>query len=79
MEKEKITKFDKERTKTTKLVPKETKDDDVEEEEKKKEFIFQDLEYGCKIKYVYHISDIHIQLYKRHDEYRIQFSKFMTI
>lgn len=30
---------------------------------------------GLKIKYLYHISDIHIQLYKRHNEYKEVFDK----
>lgn len=77
MEKErvKIDKFDKERTETTKFELKK-KDDTIEGKEGKKGFLFKDLEYKCKIKYVYHISDVHIQLYKRHDEYKIQFEKF---
>lgn len=28
------------------------------------------------VKYIWHIADIHIRLYKRHDEYREQFEKF---
>lgn len=34
---------------------------------------------GLKIKYLYHISDIHIQLYKRHDEYKEVFEKLYKI
>ena len=35
---------------------------------------FADLEYETKIERIYHISDIHIKLQKRHDEYRKVFS-----
>ena len=31
-----------------------------------------------EIKFVYHCADLHIRLYKRHDEYREQFVKFFT-
>ena len=76
MEKIKVDKFDKDRTKTTQFVQKEDKIEDENDKEDKDKFVFKDLGYDCKIKYVYHISDIHIQLYKRHDEYTIQFKKF---
>lgn len=33
------------------------------------------LKYKTEIKNIYHMSDIHIQLYKRHDEYQQIFSK----
>jgi len=36
---------------------------------------FTDLGYLTNIKYIYHISDVHIQLYKRHNEYLEQFDK----
>ena len=29
-----------------------------------------------KIRFIYHCADLHIRLYKRHDEYREQFQKF---
>lgn len=32
-------------------------------------------ELKTKVKYIYHISDIHIHLYKRHNEYKQQFEK----
>jgi DNA repair exonuclease SbcCD ATPase subunit len=38
------------------------------------EIQFADLEYQGKIKKIYHISDIHIRLQKRHDEYKKVFS-----
>lgn len=76
MEKIKVDKFDKDRTKTTQFVQKEDKVEDESDKADKDKFVFKDLGYDCKIKYVYHISDIHIQLYKRHDEYMIQFKKF---
>jgi len=34
--------------------------------------------YTSKIKTIYHISDIHIHLYKRHKEYKLQFDKLYT-
>lgn len=34
---------------------------------------------GLKIQYLYHISDIHIQLYKRHNEYKAVFEKLYQI
>ena len=35
---------------------------------------FADLEYPSKITKLYHISDIHIRLQKRHDEYKKVFN-----
>lgn len=75
MDRIKVDKYDKTRTSKTKFTLK--KDiPDKPDEGKPDGIILRDLEYGCKIKYVYHISDVHIQLYKRHDEYKIQFEKF---
>lgn len=34
---------------------------------------------GLKIQYLYHISDIHIQLYKRHSEYKAVFEKLYQL
>ncbi len=34
-----------------------------------------DKQYTTKIKYICHFSDIHIQLYKRHDEYQTVFNR----
>jgi DNA repair exonuclease SbcCD ATPase subunit len=34
--------------------------------------------YTSKVKTIYHISDIHIHLYKRHKEYKLQFDKLYT-
>jgi DNA repair exonuclease SbcCD ATPase subunit len=79
MERVKIDKLDRDRTEKNKFKEIIRKDDEDNEEDNKKikiDFIFKDLEYDCKIKYVYQISDVHIQLYKRHDEYKIQFNKF---
>ena len=38
------------------------------------EIQFADLEYTYNIEKIYHISDIHIRLQKRHDEYRKVFN-----
>ncbi len=38
------------------------------------EIQFADLEYSTNIEKIYHISDIHIRLQKRHDEYRKVFN-----
>ena len=38
------------------------------------EIPFADLDYQSKIDKIYHISDIHIRLQKRHDEYRKVFN-----
>ena len=38
------------------------------------EIQFADLEYSGKIDKIYHISDIHIRLQKRHDEYKKVFT-----
>ena len=39
-----------------------------------KELQYADLEYPEKIEKLYHISDIHIRLQKRHDEYKKVFA-----
>ena len=38
------------------------------------EIQFADLEYSSKIEKIYHLSDIHIRLQKRHDEYKKVFT-----
>ena len=45
------------------------------EKDTDQEFKLTDLRYNTDIKYIYHLSDIHIQLYKRHSEYNEQFKK----
>lgn len=34
------------------------------------------MDKNQKIRFIYHCADLHIRLYKRHDEYREQFQKF---
>ena len=35
------------------------------------------IEYKCKIKHIYHFSDLHIHLYKRHQEYKNVFKSLL--
>lgn len=43
------------------------------------QYNLQHIEYKCDIKQIIHISDIHIHLYKRHEEYKEVFNKFLLL
>ena len=43
----------------------------------KPEWSISYIPYKVPIKYIYHISDIHIHLYKRHDEYQQVFDRLL--
>jgi DNA repair exonuclease SbcCD nuclease subunit len=72
-------------TKTKKEDVKDTKKNDIKDVKKndntdvnEEEVSFIDLEFPEKIERLYHISDIHIRLQKRHDEYRKVFTNLYT-
>ena len=50
-----------------------SKDEPVKNTSSNDKLIPKQIEYKSIITHIYHISDLHIQLYKRHQEYRIVF------
>ena len=48
------------------------------EKQNNAKYFYKSFPYKTQIKKIYHLSDFHIQLYKKHSEYQIVFDKVIN-